>query len=209
MYIKITNKCNMRCSHCGMSSHAKGKHMPMDTFKQAIRLTEEHGEESISIGGGEPTTHPEFWSILGQCIGSFDYVWMATNGKNTEIAIKLANMARKGILGVALSQDPYHEQIDPRVVRAFNINKFSRDADDAREIRDTSHHLSNVGRAKLNGLHAYDTCICEDNIILPSGKIKWCGCTSSPVIGDVWYGIGDEYREEYQDGELMGCYRER
>jgi len=205
MYIKITNKCNMHCAHCGMSSHAKGKHMPMDTFKQALKFMEYQGEEAIAIGGGEPTTHPEFWSILGQCIGSFEYVWMATNGKNTEIALKLANMARRGTISVDLSQDPYHEQIEQRVVKAFQ--RRVRDNSDCRGVKDTSKYLVNTGRAKLNDLGGYDTCLCPDNIILPSGKIKWCGCTGSPAIGDVWNGISDRYLEAWGEGEMRECHK--
>jgi hypothetical protein len=55
-------------------------------------VREEFGEESISIGGGEPTLHPRFFDILNQCLLNFDYVWMATNGSKTKIMHRLANI---------------------------------------------------------------------------------------------------------------------
>ena len=122
MYLKITSRCNMSCAHCCGNCTAKGVDMSQKTFDAAINLAENYSE-TISIGGGEPTLHPRFWQFLGQCLGTFDSVWLATNGSKTKTALQLANMAKKGILGVALSQDTYHDPIDPTVIQAFTKNR--------------------------------------------------------------------------------------
>lgn len=50
-YLQITDKCNMSCKHCGMSCTKKGTFMSIETFRNALNI----GDESITIGGGEPT----------------------------------------------------------------------------------------------------------------------------------------------------------
>jgi hypothetical protein len=90
MYLQITTKCNMKCEHCCYSCTMHGKHMDYDTAVQAMdfcRRTE--GDEAITIGGGEPTLHPKFFDILKHCLMDFNYVWMATNGSQTEVMLRL------------------------------------------------------------------------------------------------------------------------
>ena len=92
MYMQITTKCNMTCEHCCYSCTKYGRHGDYNTILAAIMFAREHGEETISIGGGEPTLHPRFFDILKMCLQDFDYVWMATNGSQTEIMHRLSNI---------------------------------------------------------------------------------------------------------------------
>lgn len=196
MYLKITNKCNMKCGHCGMSSNSKGKHMTREVWKAAINLAKDHGEESITIGGGEPTLHPDFWAILGLCMGSFEYVWMATNGSIPEIAIPLARLAKKGAIGCALSQDQWHDPITPEVIRAFSKDKqgFIRDNDnDSREIRRTVEPFK-AGRCK----DGRKGCVCSDVMLMPDGIIRGCACPDAPYFGTVF---NPQIPEFWQRGE--------
>lgn len=188
MYLQITTKCNMKCAHCGYACTAKGKHMPMSVVRKAL---EYFAGDVISIGGGEPTLHPKFWEIIGLSLGSCGseegYVWLATNGSITPTALALANMAKRGILGVALSRDQFHDPIDQAVIDAFtkperNYDGFSRGTPDAREIRDTSHNLIKAGRCE-DGI---DECICEDILVEPSGQIRGCGCKDAQYFGTVF-----------------------
>ena len=177
--------------------------MPMKVYKQALKLVEKFGE-TISIGGGEPTVHPQFWQYLGLALGTdSEYLWMATNGKKTDDAIKLARMARKGILGVALSQDVFHEELPWQVEDAFKAGKeykcgwFHSESDhDLREIRDVSQNVINVGRAKRNQLGMnFKDCVCDDLFCDPDGNIFSCGCKKEK-FGTVFKpAIPDEYWE--------------
>jgi organic radical activating enzyme len=93
MYLQITEKCNMHCSHCCYSCDMKGKHGDYQTIINAINFASEYyGDESISIGGGEPTLHPRFFDILRHCLETFDYVWLASNGSQTDTMFRLANI---------------------------------------------------------------------------------------------------------------------
>ena len=201
MYIQIVDYCNMSCKHCGMSCKHKGSTMSLETFRNALK----EGDESITIGGGEPTLHPHFWQFLMEAVARSESVWLATNGSQTEIAIALAGLAKKGVVGVALSQDIYHDEIDYKVVEAFTKDKkpynIDRDNNDLREIRNVEGKLIKAGRCK-EGL---EECICSDLFIEPSGKIRGCGCVKSPVFGNVnttykipndW-DIGECYKIQY------------
>ena len=204
MYIQITTRCNMTCAHCCMNAvyapkARRGLDMSMKTFASAIRLAEERGD-TISIGGGEPTVHPKFWQMLGITLGSAaEFVWLATNGKMTETALALAGLAKGSErFGVALSQDRWHDPIDPRVVSAFKRNGL--------EIR-TVTNIANVGRAKANGIATDDKCPCPGLMVRPNGDIFPCGCEDAPCIGNVNLGgIREEFMaalddDDYRDSE--------
>ena len=162
MYIQITTRCNMKCRHCGMNCTSKGRDMDFDTFKEALKHS-----EYITLGGGEPTIHPFFEKFLFYAIAHCEGVHIITNGKKTDIALALAKMnnINEGAFSAELSQDPYHEPIDPKVVKAFGKN-----------IRNNSRQLINAGRCDWGD---NEDCICEDMFVLPNGAVKQCGCEVS------------------------------
>lgn len=207
MYVQITTVCNMSCAHCCYGCGPRGKHMSQKTWEAVIKtVTDQEGPDgSISIGGGEPTLHPRFWSYLTDAIAAFDNVWLATNGSQTATALKLAKLARKGVIACALSQDEYHDPIDPSVVTAFWEGKKQRDyfslreERDCREVRTVTNHPENMAlfRDPEKG-GSPENCPCQELIITPSGKVRFCGCKNAPVIGDVFGGFQKpEGTEEY------------
>ena len=209
MYVKITDKCNMHCAHCCVSATMRGKHMKMPVWKQTIEFLREYGEEYISIGGGEPTLHPKFWHILIDAMTlPGTNVWLATNGSQTETALKLAGLARKGVISCALSLDKWHDPIDPEVESAFQEGKkpgysYNGNPNDLREIR-TVTRIMRVGRAKK--LHnTEEGCACEDFVIETNGDIKYCQCENAPVVGNVWTGISRDILDVHS---LYECWNE-
>ena len=195
MYIQITNRCNMSCAHCGMSCTEEGEDMSKEVFLKALDLA----GEIVAIGGGEPTLHPDFWGFMCDVL-AHDEIWLATNGSQTATAIKLAKLAQKGIIGCDLSQDEWHDAIDPSVWDAFNHNLGYHD-NDRRGIR-TVTSISNAGRAKENELSNSDDCICDNLIIRPNGDIYMCGCDNAPIVGTVWESYSIYDYSEYT------CYQE-
>ena len=181
MYIQITTKCNMECSHCGFNCTKNGEHMSLSTWKKVLKW---QGDDHISIGGGEPTIHPHFWRILGEAIAEHSYVWLATNGSKTNTALALAKMAKKGIIGCALSLDDYHEPISQKVVNAFTKTRktnWGESDPDCREIRNVQRIIAS-GRAWNWG---EEGCVCEEIIVKPWGEIKACGCDDAPSFGTI------------------------
>jgi len=172
--------------------------MTRKVWKAAIELAKNYDSESITIGGGEPTLHPYFKEMLFDAIANFEYVWMATNGSQTEISITLSRLAKKGVLGVALSQDEYHDRIDPEVIQAFTKDKmnsgYGMKDNDLREIRNVTGNEIKAGRCK----EGTEGCICSDIFIQPDGKIRGCGCHNAPTFGTVFSPKIPDY---WQNGE--------
>ena len=179
MYIQITSKCNMACEHCCYACGPRGRHMSMKTFHKALELCD---DGTIALGGGEPTLHPQFWEMFGLALGKAEEsLFIATNGTQTETAIALARLAKRGVVNAALSYDSYHDtsMVDERVLAAFRKNNtrgFGQRDEDLREIRDhDSKRISAAGRGKnLSG--SVDLCPCPELTVSPSGRIYHCGC---------------------------------
>ena len=185
MYIMITSRCNMKCKHCCNSCTEIGEDMTIETFRKAIAMDSMH-----TIGGGEPTLHNLFWQFLMEAIAerNSEYVWLATNGSQTEISIVLANLAKKGVIGCALSQDKYHSKIDPVVVKAFTKEKrdgisgyYEKSDNDHREIRNVTGKEIKAGRSKKGK----KGCVCEEFVIKPNGDLYGCGCDDAPCFGNI------------------------
>ena len=220
-YIQITNRCNMTCEHCHIGCTAEGEDMTAETFAKALEVSLDTDGDSIQIGGGEPTLHPLFWHFLIDAIASdAEYVWLATNGSITKTALKLAKLAKKGIIGCALSQDCYHDPIDYEVVEAFtredSQGMHSTSApEDGREVRDVSEGYRSYGgkyvdptlslfRDPVEGGDAKH-CFGGGANIKPNGDVYICGCRNSLKIGDIFNGFEIP---ENEDGDRIDCYRE-
>ena len=193
MYVQITTRCNMTCEHCGMNCTNEGEDMSMEIFKACLKE-----DDIITLGGGEPTIHPDFWNFLVESIATVDETFIITNGSMTETSIILAKLIDKEVIGGQLSLDPYHDVIDERVERAFyNLGKSEYNGAYI-GIRDTSEKLVNAGRCDFG---ISDDCICPGTVVKPNGDVYPCGCDDAPKIGH----IIDGYDHNLCSGE---CYRE-
>lgn len=227
MYIHITTKCNMNCEHCCFSygrNYKNAKDMPFETFKKIIDdyspLINKHNGY-ITLGGAEPTLHSEFWKILGYA-QSKGFPWLATNGSKTEDTLMLCDLAKKGTVAVALSQDEWHDPIDPQVIEAFQDGLELKEYDgyncwlppkngdekstDLREIRMVKKPIRGGRARKFRDERLREGCPCPGIHFKVNGDIYACGCDDAPKIGDYKQGIfGIEYK--YYD-LFNGCYKE-
>jgi organic radical activating enzyme len=174
----------MACPHCCFACRPGiGKDMSKETFLAAVQLAVDHGD-IISLGGGEPTLHPQFWEFLTIAMvmgvdGHDHPVWLATNGADTEIALKLAKMTKRGMIEAVLSQDQWHDPIDDCVVEAFQKLKRSSSVDNEiyHEGIRSNRKITPHGSALKNKLYTSETaCCCEDPLINPAGMLFGCGC---------------------------------
>lgn len=185
VYFQITNVCNRKCEHCCFSCSDKGSFMSRKTFIAAAEIADEYGQ-NIDIGGGEPTLHPLFWDFMGIALShrrNCESIWLATNGSVKDIALTLADMAKNGTIGVRLSRDQFHRDIDEEVVKAFtrkpDFGSSSSYPNDQREMTATripSINIINAGRAKKNKIGHKDGCPCSECFITPRGRIYACAC---------------------------------
>lgn len=203
MYIQITTACNMTCDHCCFSATAKGERMDHNTFFHALQLAARYGE-FVTIGGGEPTTHKDFFVFLDKAIEfrqeryGIEGLHVVTNGKTKSKALKLLDYVERGEpVDVELSQDQFHDSIDPYVVQRFRQHdnrRYSRmysgsDGEGTAGIRSVTQ-IQPVGRAVDTGVwtgnqYRADKCCCETPLVDPKGQVWSCGCKTHK-LGWVW-----------------------
>lgn len=63
MLIMITNRCNENCPHCMENSNPNGQMMDGRTFHKAVMFAKYIGCSVITVSGGEPTMHPDFFKF--------------------------------------------------------------------------------------------------------------------------------------------------
>ncbi len=179
-YIHITTACNMSCPHCcfNYGNGKTGKHMPIDMFRHIMKRIYNEGE-IVTIGGGEICLYPDFEQMLG-VLASYRFEMpplIVTNGSITERALLLNRLGEAEIINCELSQDAFHDWIEPKVVAAFK----ARNA-----IRNVARHNSLISAGRAKNLDSfYDLqkiCPCDSVQFYPTGVVKWCGCPRSPVI---------------------------
>jgi len=62
--IKITDYCQYGCKFCYQNSSTKGQHAKLDTLLALAQRFRDSGVLEVALGGGEPTTHPDFAAIV-------------------------------------------------------------------------------------------------------------------------------------------------
>lgn len=80
---RLTRKCNLKCSFCFACDNMSNSLM-LDSIKQSIIVLKELGMESIRLGGGEPTLHPDLIEIIKFCVGQNLDVILFSNLFNIE-----------------------------------------------------------------------------------------------------------------------------
>ena len=180
----------MKCPHCCFSCTEDGEDMSFDTFKKACS----YGSEFISIGGGEPTLHPELERFIFHAMAqkSVTNVWMATNGSNTELSLTLLELATKtNLFHITLSNDIYHDPIDNNLIDKFVDLSFEHKSV---EVRNVEGAEANAGRCDFGE----DACVCPGLFIGTDGTAYGCGCIGAKVIGNVFNG----YKYDDSKGDL-------
>jgi len=196
IYIQITDRCNMKCAHCGFDCKLEGTDMSPANFKAALALAKEH-ESTITIGGGEPTLHPNLKEFMMESIWELTEVGhelgmtpihIVTNGSIEDKTLSLARLASTGTIGAALSQDQYHDSsmVSERVRRAFPGHKERVSDTDYRSINKL-YRVRAAGRAK-EWVEDDHSCFCPDVFVDPHGNVYPCGCKQGK-IGHVQDGL--------------------
>lgn len=106
----ITNRCNLKCKHCYEGHCFSVVEWQLDEFKRAIdklwdafRKWNVIGE--ISLIGGEPTLHPDFFRMVEYLYnrGDVAHISILTNG--TTVTNEFVDLAKRCSCGVQISID--------------------------------------------------------------------------------------------------------
>jgi hypothetical protein len=102
-WLEITDVCNISCRGCYRSRI--GGHRPLDVLRDEIRLfREERNCDSISLAGGEPTTHPEVLTIAKMVREHGMKCVVVTNGVKLDHAL-LSRLRDAGVTHVGIHVD--------------------------------------------------------------------------------------------------------
>jgi len=171
--------------------------MPLDVVHAALRIAQDE-KYQITIGGGEPTLHPQFPEILTAAQGantSGIAIVVKTNGTNEKWSLWLARMDQR-VVAAVLSTDQFHnlDAVPENVQREFKLLEIARNG--MKPVgRKRITFVANQGRAKDNGLSTvpddYRICLGSPGgglHVFPNGRIYGCTCDDAPFFGNVQEG---------------------
>lgn len=90
VFFELTDRCNLRCRHCGSDCTSRGQLLPIRDIEKTLASVRAV-RPMICLTGGEPLLHPDFFEIA-KCIRAQGLSWgMTTNATliDDEISYKL------------------------------------------------------------------------------------------------------------------------
>lgn len=109
--IEITNRCNLSCMHCvNNSGEPYPSELTTEEILSLIDILSSMGATRITLSGGEPLLHPDFFRIVAHTRKAPMTVYIFTNGTLlTEDTVE--KFVRLGVKQVATSIDSMDENI--------------------------------------------------------------------------------------------------
>lgn len=171
MYLELTNACNMSCAHCCMNAvkHTgkAARYMTRAVIEKACAIAREY-DEDITLGGGEPTLHPDFVFALGLAMLSAGEigVLVVTNGSNEDLTLRMLDM-NGDRFHCEVSIDSFHDisLVSQRVRTAATLK---------RAVRNNDHGIIAKGRGR--SLSEEIRCACDTVHVSVNGDVHACGC---------------------------------
>jgi len=125
--IFLTNRCNNECSYCFMNGSPKNNsQITVEQIKEIIERYKSIQVKYVSLGGGEPTIHPDIKEI---CQLLFDNNWhmqFHTNGNDYDFIEWLVNLYKDSFLNLLIHQSYNDELCEKDVSLNAKIRDFVR-----------------------------------------------------------------------------------
>jgi len=103
LFFEITNRCNLRCRHCGSKCEGMGE-MLQPALVRSVLKTVPDRRTMICLTGGEPMLHPQFFDIANAVIDE-GFKWGMTTNATLIDWEKAIMLRRAGMQTVAVSLD--------------------------------------------------------------------------------------------------------
>jgi len=108
--IKITERCNLKCAHCFVSSGKEGMDITLEDFqKYIIPALISSRVISVTLTGGEPFVHPNILEIIESIDRAGMTISICTNGYNIDKSI-INELTKYKNLTVNVSLDGFSEK---------------------------------------------------------------------------------------------------
>ena len=120
---ELTTSCDLSCPVCLGDAQECGTPLSLDVVRSMIRSVLDYAGpgQIISLGGGEPTQHPEFFEVVRLLHeAGFDAIWVYSNGRRIAAEPELARrMAAEGLYVILQwdgSSDEVYRQVRGRAL---------------------------------------------------------------------------------------------
>lgn len=108
--IQITERCNLHCAHCFVSSGDWGEHMSrQDVADKVLPRLVRARVERVTLTGGEPFAHPELLAICDAVLALGLPLGVCTNATLASDK-QIAHLARSGAVHVNVSFDGFRPE---------------------------------------------------------------------------------------------------
>jgi uncharacterized radical SAM superfamily Fe-S cluster-containing enzyme len=111
---EITNACDLNCPICLGNPDEHGRFVSIREMESMVKniLTYAGPGQIVTLGGGEPTVHPEFFDLVSLLKQSgFEDIWVYTNGRRIASHPDFARRMAKENLYVVLQWDGFSDGI--------------------------------------------------------------------------------------------------
>lgn len=111
---EITNACDLNCPICLGNPDKHGRFVSRREMESMVKniLRYAGPGQIVTLGGGEPTIHPEFFDLVSLLKQSgFEDIWVYTNGRRIAQDPDLASRMAKENLYVVLQWDGFSDDI--------------------------------------------------------------------------------------------------
>ena len=112
LFFELTNRCNLRCLHCGSACTGQGQSLTLADVEKALRSVRSE-QPMICLTGGEPLLHPDFFTIAG-LIRSMGLYWGMTTNATLIDETAAKRLTEVGMSTVSVSLDglePSHDAL--------------------------------------------------------------------------------------------------
>lgn len=212
LYLQLTNKCDQQCAHCCFNCGPWRNEFMDDTVLEAsLRLAKAMNCDSITLGGGEPSLHPDIVRIFTSATQTSPKatVGMISNGTGDEEKIReLAFLVSKTPNAtMTLSNDEYHRNPSSALLdflQSLDCDRVSR-REPFSAFYQSRGRGSNLPPGKV---YAGTRCSTESIAIAPDGTLFPCSCglTWDPkTYADCNVNIVDVLQDSYSINGLYHC----
>lgn len=152
--VQITNRCGFGCEYCYMDSTPKAEHGPKDLVKTIIEGFDQPPYQ-MAIGGGEPTTHPDFVEIL-ETVKSYGVVPNYTTS-GSRITDEVAGATNEFCGGVAMTYhafkgfdwfERHYVELREKLSVQINVHLIA-DKDVVDNLDDLTDAIDNIGPSNI------------------------------------------------------------
>lgn len=111
LFFEITDRCNLRCRHCGSSCTAEGRALTADDVERTLASVRgstfasvQSDMPTVCLTGGEPMMHPDFFGIAG-LIKDMGFNWGMTTNATLIDSAAAEKLKEAGMSTVSVSLD--------------------------------------------------------------------------------------------------------